>query len=78
MQDRKLTIWLNKNLLEKAARYAQENHTTLTKLVASYSEKLPLETDPLVNAPTVRRLVGSLEPIITVGGYCQYLAEKYE
>lgn len=78
MQVKKMTVRVRKDLLEKAKRYAQENDTTLTRLVASYFEQLTLERDPLVDAPTVRRLVGSLEPTVTVDDYRQHLAEKYE
>ena len=78
METTKMTVRVRKDLLEKAKRYAQENDTTLTNLVAAYFEALSLTDDPLSNAPTVRRLVGSLSPAVSVENYQEFLAKKYE
>ena len=74
----KLTVRVPRELLERAKIYARENDTTLTRLVTIYLGQLPIETDALANAPTVRRLSGSLSQEVDLEDYGRYLEEKYE
>lgn len=73
----KLTVRVPKELLERAKIYAQENDTSLTKLITAYLNNLSIESDPLADAPIVRRLKGSLSQAVDVEDYRQHLEEKY-
>ena len=77
METTKLTIRVSRNVLEGAKQYARENQTTLTRLVSEYLRRLTAETDPLVNAPIVQRLSGTLSQNVSVEDYQQYLEQKY-
>jgi hypothetical protein len=77
MKDSRLTIRVPRSLLEEARQYADENRTTLTRLVSEYLRQLAGRRDPLVDAPTVRRLSGTLSQAISVEDYKMYLEEKY-
>ena len=77
MEQTKLTIRLPRDLVEEAKRYAKEHDTSLTRLVSAYLRQLSLKTDPLADAPIVRRLSGILSGDISVKDYYQYLEEKY-
>ena len=73
----KMTVKVPRNLLERAKQYAQENDTTLTRLVILYFDQLEIRDDPLAEAPIVRRLSGSLSQDMTAEAYHQHLDEKY-
>jgi hypothetical protein len=73
----KLTVRVPKELLEQAKIYAQENDTSLTRLITAYLGNLSPESDPLAEAPIVRRLTGSLSQEVDVKDYRQQLEEKY-
>ncbi len=77
METTKLTIRVSRNVLEGAKQYARENQTTLTRLVSEYLRRLTDETDPLVDAPIVQRLSGTLSQNVSVKDYQQYLEQKY-
>ena len=62
MEQTNLTVMVPKKLLERAKQYARENNTTLTRLITFYLGQLEGGDDPLVDAPIVRRLSGSLSP----------------
>jgi hypothetical protein len=73
----KMTVRVDRHLLENAKRYARENNTTLTELISHYLEKIPPGSSELEHAPIVRRLTGSLSKNITVEDYKKHLEEKY-
>jgi hypothetical protein len=77
MEKTKLTIRVPKDLLENAKRYAQQNDTTLTRLISSYLQRLSTQDDLLGQSPVVKRLTGILSQEITEGGYYDYLGKKY-
>lgn len=77
MKTTKLTVRIPKNLLEQAKQFAQENDTTLTRLVSTYFSRLTVENDPLADAPLVRSLIGTLPEDIDASEYHHYLEEKY-
>ena len=77
MEITKMTVRVPKDLLEGAKRYARDNDTTLTRLITAYLDRIAAESDPVTNAPIVRRLSGSLSPEIGLEDYRLYLAEKY-
>ncbi len=57
--------------------YAREHQTSLTRLVSEYLQQLPVENDPLVNAPIVQRLSGLVSADVSIEDYQRYLEEKY-
>jgi hypothetical protein len=77
MEDTKLTIRVPRDLLDGAKRYASENRTTLTRLITEYLRQLDAKSDPLADAPIVRRLSGTLSPDVSVEDYQRYLEQKY-
>ena len=77
MNDARLTIRVPRSVLEDARQYAQENGTTLTRLVSEYLRQLGGRRDFLADAPTVQRLSGILSSEITVEDYRKHLEEKY-
>ena len=77
MERTKLTIRVDRDLLEESKRYAREHDTTLTRLVSEFLRHLSRQGDGLSNAPTVRRLSGILPKDASVGEYGEYLERKY-
>jgi hypothetical protein len=77
MERTKLTIRVDRNLLEGAKRYASQHDTTLTRLVSEYLRRLSVEDDLLADAPVVQRLSGTLSQEASVKDYREYLEEKY-
>jgi hypothetical protein len=77
MEKTKLTIRVPRDLVEGAKRYASQNDTTLTRLISEYLRQLTAQSDPLTNAPIVRRLSGTLSPDISVDDYHHYVEKKY-
>ena len=77
MESTKLTIRIPRKVLERAKEYAREHQTSLTRLVSEYLQQLPVENDPLVDAPIVQRLSGLVSSDVSIEDYQQYLEEKY-
>jgi hypothetical protein len=77
MEDTKLTIRLPRTILENAKRYARLQNTTLTKLIGEYLRHIPESAKALENAPTVRRLSGTLSHKVTTADYKKHLDAKY-
>jgi len=72
----KLTVRVEKELLEKVKRYAKTNNTTLTDLIDSYLRRIP-EQKQLEDAPIVRRISGTMTMKASVQDYKKHLEEKY-
>jgi hypothetical protein len=77
METKKMTVRVPKDLLERAKKYARENDTTLTKLITVYLGQLPVEDDPIADAPIVRRLSGSLSQEVDLDDFREHLEDKY-
>ncbi len=77
MESTKLTIRVPREVLERAKQYARDHQTNLTRLVSEYLRQLPVDNDPLVDAPVVQRLSGLLSADVSIEDYQQYLEEKY-
>jgi hypothetical protein len=75
--DSKLTLKLDKKIIEKAKSFAKNNNTSLSYLVEGFFERLlEKEQNPSTNAsPTVKELVGVLK--IKNGSDIELLKEKY-
>lgn len=76
MEETKLTVRVSRDLLEKAKRYAAQNHTTLTELIEAYLRRIPAQHS-LEHAPIVRRLSGALSADVSIQDYQKHLDEKY-
>jgi len=72
----KLTVRVEKDLLEKVKRYATTNNTTLTDLIDSYLRHIPGQI-PLDDAPIVRRISGTMSMSTSMEDYKKHLDEKY-
>lgn len=80
--DKKLTLSLNKSIIENAKRYAKTNNISLSKLIESYLASLTKRTN---NEPEITPLVKSLSGVIELpskfddkDAHSEYLMEKYK
>ncbi len=78
----KLTLRLNKQVIDKAKNYARNHNTSVSKMVESYLE-LVTKQKPLEIG--ISPLVENLSGVITMNenldfkkSYSNYLAEKYK
>ena len=81
--DTKLTLKLNKNIIEKAKKYAQEHNQSLSMLVENYFRFLAGEekNSQTELSPTVRELAGIIsleENYDHKKEYQEFLQEKYK
>jgi hypothetical protein len=77
MEHTKLTIRVPRDLVEQAKQYASKHDTTLTRLVEEFLRQLRSVDDHLADAPTVRRLVGTLPPVASLRDYHEHLERKH-
>lgn len=78
----KLTLKLDKNVIERAKSYAKERHTSLSVLVANYFKSLAEDNNQqdLELSPIVQELSGIIElpeDFNLKEEYTDYLIEKY-
>jgi len=80
--NKKLTLSLDKNIIESAKNYAKSNNISLSKLIESYLTAL---TKRKRNSVEITPLVESLSGVITLDenfdvkdSYAEYLIKKYE
>ncbi|AFU67725.1 hypothetical protein P700755_000718 [Psychroflexus torquis ATCC 700755] len=80
--DKKLTLSLDKTIIENAKNYAKSNNISLSKLIESYLTAL---TKQKRNPVDITPLVESLSGIISLDkdfdvkdSYSDYLIEKYK
>jgi hypothetical protein len=73
----KLTVRVPKDILEGARRYARDDHTTLTWLISEYLRQLTAPSDPLADAPIVRRLSGTLSQDVSVEDYREHVERRH-
>ena len=78
----KLTLQINKQVIDRAKNYARNHKTSVSKMVESYLE-LVIKEKPL--AIEISPLVESLSGVITIDdnsnfkmSYSNYLVEKYK
>ena len=77
MEKTKLTLRIEKPLIESAKQYAAEHNTTLSKLVADYLRRVISAGDLTEATPVLHELSGILPADVSVGEYHQHLTEKY-
>ena len=80
--DKKLTLSLDKSIIESAKNYAKSNNISLSKLIESYLTKL---TNRKRSSTEITHLVESLSGVINLDedfdvkdAYTDYLIEKYK
>ena len=80
--DKKLTLSLDKTIIENAKNYAKSNNISLSKLIESYLTTL---TKRRGNSSEITPLVESLSGVISLDkdfdvkdAYADYLIEKYK
>ena len=71
--DKKLTLSLDKSIIENAKNYAKSNNISLSKLIESYLTTL---TKRKRNSTEITPLVESLSDV--KDAYTNYLIEKYK
>lgn len=61
--DKKLTLSLNQQIIERAKRYAKSNNTSLSKMIEAYFESLTNqeENEDIKTTPLVKSLSGVIE-----------------
>lgn len=76
-EKKKLTLRLNKRLIEQAKQYAAEHDISVSELVETFFLHLDQEEE-VDHTPLVKQLSGILQPDIEVKEeYGRYLEEKY-
>jgi len=80
--DKKLTLSLDKSIIESAKKYAKSNNISLSKLIESYLKSLTKRKN---NQANITPLVESLSGVISLDedfdvkdAYADYLIEKYK
>ncbi|MEM7511841.1 MAG: DUF6364 family protein [Bacteroidota bacterium] len=77
----KLTLQLNKEVIEKAKEYAQTQNTSLSKLVEVILSKLVSDDQKQELSPLIKSLSGVIELETDYNlkeDYADYLSEKYK
>lgn len=77
----KLTLKLDKNVIQSVKLYAEKNNRSLSKLVEDYFRNLVMESDSSKSkiSPLVHELSGVISESDLIGiNYTDYLQSKYE
>jgi hypothetical protein len=76
--DTKLTVRVERDLIDAAKRYAQRQGITLSQLIEDYLRSLAIQQDEeLFNTPILQKLSGILPSSTTLDEYHRHLNEKY-
>ncbi len=77
--DSKLTLKLEKEVIEKAKFFAKSQHTSLSRLIENYLMTITSEEDPESITPLVKSLSGIIDlPEDEKDDYSDYLTKKYK
>jgi hypothetical protein len=74
----KLTIRLNRHLIEDTKQYAAQHQTTVTQLIAAYLRYVTGQQQSPDDLPILRRLSGILPADVAMEAHQDYLVEKYD
>jgi hypothetical protein len=77
MEKTKLTLRIEKPVIESAKDYAQHHHTSLSRLVAEFLRSLKIAEDA-PSAPILEELSGILPPEASLAEHRTHLEQKYE
>jgi len=76
MEKTKLTLRIEKPIIESAKEYAQYHNTTVSRLVAEFLRSLKV-AENIPHTPILEELSGILPGDASLGEYKAYLEEKY-
>ena len=77
--DSKLTLKLEKEVIEKAKFFAKSQHTSLSRLIENYLMTITSEEDQESITPLVKSLSGIIDlPEDEKDDYSDYLTKKYK
>lgn len=76
MEKTKLTLRIEKPIIESAKDYAQHHNTTLSRLVAEFLRSLKTAGAPSI-PPILEELSGILPADVSLEDHQAYLEEKY-
>lgn len=80
--DKKLTLSLNKDVIERAKKYAKDNNISLSRLIENYLQAIAEnKTKEIEITPLVESLSGVIDLPATFNvrdEYTDYLNEKYK
>jgi hypothetical protein len=77
--DTKLTVRVERDLIEAAKRYAKQQGITLSQLIEDYLRSLAIQQDEtMVNTPVLQRLSGILPTSTRLDEYHRHLEDKYD
>ena len=77
MEKTKLTLRIEKPVIEAAKAYAGKHDTTLSKLVSEFLQALTSDPDLSGHTPILRELNGILPEDASISEHHTYLEEKY-
>ena len=77
MAKTKLTLRIEKLIIESAKDYAQHHNTSLSRLVAEFLRSLAISSD-VPATPILEELSGILPSETSLEEYHTYLGEKYD
>lgn len=79
--DTKLTLKLDKSIIDRAKEYAKEKNISLSKMIENYLKALTNKPEEEIKiSPLVESLIGVITPqeIDNKEDYTNYLSEKYQ
>ncbi|MBT9547135.1 MAG: hypothetical protein IV090_17215 [Candidatus Sericytochromatia bacterium] len=74
----KLTLSLDPTVVAQAKQYAQDSHTSLSRLVENYLRQLVSQSDNQVQAGPVLSQINGILKQAEIEDYRDYLAKKYQ
>jgi len=77
MEKTKLTLRIEKPIIESAKTYAQHHHTSVSRLVAEFLRSLKIAED-VPSSPILEDLSGILPSEVSLAEHRTHLEEKYE
>ena len=76
--DTKLTVRVERELIEAGKRYASQQGITLSQLIEDYLRSLAIQQDDeVMETPVLQRLSGILPSTTSLDEYHQHLEDKY-
>lgn len=77
MSATKLTLLVDKHVIERAKRFSRQHNTSISRLVAGFLEGLGAEAEA-IPTPVVRHLTGVLPPEVSTVDHGEYLRRKHK
>jgi hypothetical protein len=76
----KLTLSLDKNIINEAKKYAKIRHKSISKIIENYLKNVAINIEDENLTPIVNELAGSIKNINTnfKEDYADYLTKKYK